>query len=97
MKNRKPQHSTRTTFPVQKTACATCIYKPESGFNIAELEMQVADRNCPGHFKAHRVCHHSDVACCRGFWNRHKDSFTVGQLAQRLQLVEYVTHDTLKS
>ena len=27
------------------------------------------------------------TACCRGFWNRHKDEFAVGQVAQRLGLV----------
>jgi hypothetical protein len=34
--------------------------------------------------------------CCRGFWDRHKDEFPGGQLAQRLDCVEFVEVDTLK-
>ena len=29
-------------------------------------------------------------ACCRGFWNRHKDQFPLGQVAQRLNAVVFV-------
>ncbi len=32
-------------------------------------------------------------ACCRGFWNRHKNQFAAGQLAQRLGLVVFVEHN----
>jgi hypothetical protein len=48
-----------------------------------------------GYFKGHRICHHSKDACCRGFWNRHKNHFTAGQLAQRLNAVEFVDEDVL--
>ena len=48
----------------------------------------------PGFFIGYRVCHHSqndpEGVCCRGFWNKHKDHFTNGQLAQRLGLVEMI-------
>lgn len=50
-----------------------------------------------GFFKGHRVCHHSKDAVCRGFWNRHKDKFTLGQIAQRLKAVIFVKEDTLFS
>lgn len=82
---------------VQKKACATCIYRKDSPLDLKALEAQVADDHLEGYFKGHRVCHHSDTAVCRGFWNRHKDNFTAGQLAQRLNCVRFVEHDTLKN
>jgi hypothetical protein len=33
-------------------------------------------------------------ACCAGFWRRHRDRFTLGQLAQRLGWVRKVRHAT---
>lgn len=84
-------------FKVQKRACSTCIYRKDCALDLKELERQVADPKFPGFFKGHRTCHHSDDVCCRGFWNRHKNSFTLGQIAQRLGLVEFVTVDTLKN
>lgn len=82
-----------TGFEVQRKACATCIYRKDSPLDINALEAQVADDF--GGFKGHRVCHHSRTACCRGFWNRHKDKFALGQIAQRLKAVVFVDHDTL--
>lgn len=81
-------------FKVQSKQCDTCIYKKATGFNIKELEDQVRDKHVG--FKSHRTCHHSKDVCCRGFWNRHKDEFAVGQVAQRLGLVKFVKVDTLK-
>jgi len=48
-----------------------------------------------GFFSGHRICHHSDTACCAGFFARHKDHFPLGQIAQRLGFVEYVEHDKM--
>ena len=79
---------------VQKTQCSTCIYRPDSPLDLAKLEADVADGY--GGFKGHRVCHHSDDACCAGFWARHKNEFQLGQIAQRLGMVEFVEDDTLK-
>ena len=81
------------SFEVQRKACSTCIYRPDSPLNLASLEARVADGH--GGFKGHRICHHSNTACCRGFWNRHKDKFQLGQIAQRLGMVKFVDHDTL--
>lgn len=83
-------------FQVQSKQCATCIYFPKSGFDINVLEAEIADPYMKGFFAGHRTCHHSDTACCRGFWNRHKDHFTTGQIAQRLNQVQFVEHDTMK-
>jgi len=79
---------------VQKTQCSTCIYRPDSPLDLKKLEADVADGY--GGFKGHRVCHHSDDACCAGFWARHKNEFQLGQIAQRLGVVEFVQDDTLK-
>lgn len=84
------------TFQVQKRACSTCIYKKDSPLDLKRLEAQIADPNDKGSFTGHRICHHSDDVCCRGFWNRHKDKFPLGQIAQRLNAVEFVEVDTLK-
>ena len=79
---------------VQKTQCSTCIYRPDSPLDLAKLEADVADGY--GGFKGHRICHHSDDACCAGFWARHKNEFQLGQIAQRLGVVKFVQDDTLE-
>jgi hypothetical protein len=84
------------TFKVQRRMCATCIYRPDSPLDLKRLEDQVRDKHMG--FKGHRVCHHTSgksSACCRGFWNAHKDEFAAGQIAQRLGMVEFVEVDTL--
>ena len=85
-------------FCVQRRPCSTCIYskawRRNGGTPIATLEAQVADRF--GGFSKHRQCHHTgkkNAACCRGFWNRHKNNFAAGQIAQRLGVVEFVDID----
>lgn len=82
-------------FQVQKKQCETCIYRLSSPLDLQSLEAQVADPHMQGHFRTYRVCHHAQTndVCCRGFWNRHKDKFDLGQLAQRLKLVKFVTRD----
>lgn len=76
-------------FRVQRKLCATCIYRKDSPLDLKALEAEVADKY--GGFHSYRVCHHSDDSdqvCCRGFWNKHKDKFAAGQIAQRLNAVE---------
>ena len=79
-------------FRVRASMCETCIYRPEQGADfVKRLEDQVRDPNMEGHFRGHRECHDKPKgACCRGFWNRHKDRFDLGQLAQRLGFVRFV-------
>lgn len=84
-------------FQVQRKQCRTCIYRKESPLDLQRLEAAIADPQMPGFFMGYRVCHHSTDVCCRGFWSQHKDDFAVGQIVQRLALVEYVDVDTLKS
>jgi hypothetical protein len=81
------------TFKVQKQRCATCIYRKDSPLDLEKLENDVRDRYIG--FKSHRVCHHSKDVCCRGFWDHHKDEFALGQIAQRLNMVEFVDEDCL--
>lgn len=81
------------TFRVQSRPCATCIYRADSPLDLKRLEDDVRDPYIG--FKGHRICHHSADACCRGFWNAHKDEFQLGQVAQRLGLVEFVEDDVL--
>lgn len=81
------------TFNVQKKQCATCIYHPSSPLDLAKLEAQCKDRY--GYFEKYRTCHHSVALCCRGFWNKHRDDFAAGQIAQRLGLVRFVSEDVL--
>jgi hypothetical protein len=81
---------------VQDRQCATCIYRKDSTLDLKKLEADIADPRMPGFFEGHRICHHSRDACCRGFWNRHKDHFTLGQLAQRLGFVEFVRDNVLR-
>jgi DNA-binding XRE family transcriptional regulator len=78
---------------VQRRQCATCIYRKESRLSLAKLEADIADPRKAGYFLGYRVCHHSKDVCCRGFWNRHRWRFTLGQIAQRLGFVRYVDVD----
>ena len=77
-------------FRVQAHQCRTCIYRKDSPLDIAKLEQDVRDPYIG--FKGHRICHHSKDVCCRGFWDRHKDEFAAGQIAQRLNCVEFVSN-----
>ena len=82
-------------FRVQKHQCRTCIYRKDCTRNVQCLdEAAIADPHMDGFFRGYRICHHSDAVCCRGFWDRHKDHFTLGQIAQRLRFVLYVDVDT---
>ena len=79
--------------------CKTCIYRPASPLDIRELESQVADPYMEGSFKGHRICHHfenaaDDDVCCRGFWDRHKNNFNLGRIAQRLNCVKFIGENT---
>ena len=81
---------------VRETACSTCIYRKDNPLDLAALEAQIADPHMDGFFRWWRACHHHDDEAgvvCRGFWNRHKDDFGAGQLAQRLNLVRFVGDD----
>lgn len=83
-------------FRVQRRRCATCIYRPESPLDLTTLEAQIADPHMAGSFLGYRVCHHAPEdsgICCHGFWAKHKDHFTAGQLAPRLGCVEFVDVD----
>lgn len=80
-------------FKVQQRQCDSCIYRKDSPLDLEKLESEIADNH--GGFNGHRVCHHSDDVCCRGFWDRHKNQFQMGQIAQRLQMVEFVEVDKL--
>lgn len=81
-------------FKVRRKRCETCIYGPQSasGASVAQLEREVADPRMAGHFRGYRACHKhpSNDVCCRGFWDAHRNNFGAGQIAQRLDLVEYV-------
>ena len=83
-------------FKVQSKQCETCIYRSDSPLDLKQLESQIADPHMERMFAAHRICHHSNDVCCRGFWDRHKDDFPMGQIAQRLDAVEFVNVDKLK-
>jgi hypothetical protein len=80
---------------VQKQRCSTCIYRKDSTLDLAQLEDQVRDKHMG--FEGYRACHHAQKGdvCCRGFWEKHRDEFALGQIAQRLNMVEFVTVDDL--
>lgn len=77
-----------TGFLVQAKTCPTCIYHKNSSLNLSVLEDAIRDKYIG--FTGYRICHHTSNACCRGFWDRHKDEFPAGQIAQRLGLVQFV-------
>src|SRR6185295_6574990 len=78
---------------IQAKQCSTCIYRKDSSLDIQRLEAQIADPRMKGFFTGWRECHHAkrgSGVCCRGFWNRHRNDFTLGQVAQRLSLFGFV-------
>ena len=79
-------------FRVMAMPCSTCIYRKDTYFDLARLENACKDKH--GFYVRHRECHHTAAdggrACCRGFWNAHKDEFAGGQIAQRLNAVSEV-------
>lgn len=75
-------------FQVMAQACSSCIYRKDSPLDLQRLEDQVRDPHIG--FRGHRICHNTADVCCRGFWNAHKDEFPLGQIAQRLNAVEFV-------
>lgn len=80
-------------FKVMASQCETCIYRKGFGWNVTALEAPIADKY--GGFKGHRICHYSKDVCCRGFWDRHKNKFPLGQIAQRLKLVRFVKRSVI--
>ena len=82
---RKIKPGARLTFKVQRKLCDTCLYR-DPGYQ---------DDACIGG-AGFLICHHSKDACCRAFWNKHKDEFQAGQIAQARGNVEFVDVDTLK-
>ena len=76
---------------VQKICCETCIYKPNSPFDLNELEQACRDNH--GHFFTYRACHShwpkNDV-CCAGFYHTNGDDCTPLQIAKRFGGVEFV-------
>lgn len=81
-------------FRVQRSMCATCIFRPDSPLDVERLLSDISDPH--GGFRGHRICHHSADACCAGFWVRHKNEFPMGQIAQRLKMVSMVDDDVLR-
>lgn len=83
-------------FKVQRKMCASCIYRPDTPLNLQKLEDAV--RDAYGGYHSFRACHHASdgTVCCRGFWQAHKNEFAAGQIAQRLNQVQFVDVDDLK-
>ena len=75
-------------FPVKRRRCSSCIYRKDSPFPLAKHEDEVRDKHVG--FSGFRLCHHGNDACCRGFWDHHRDEFAAGQIAQRLNLIRWV-------
>ena len=78
-------------FEVMRRRCSTCIYRKDSSLDLEKLENDVRDKHMG--FNGYRICHHQrrrGKACCKGFWDHHKDEFAAGQIAQRLKAVVYV-------
>lgn len=82
---------------VQRRQCSTCIYKVSSPLDLNKFEGEIRDPKMHGFFIGFRACHHADdTVCCRGFWNKHRNHFQLGQISQRLGLVEFVSVDLLE-
>lgn len=76
---------------IRKTACHTCIYRPDSPLDLAKLEREVKDRY--GCFVGYRLCHHhlndDDGVVCRGFFAKHGMKVTKIRLAKILGILRF--------
>ena len=86
----RPEPARRSGLLVRDAMCATCIYRPKSPLDLKKLEAEIADGH--GGYRTFRACHdyRGDKVCCKGFWDRHRDAFPGGQIAQRLNAVHYI-------
>ena len=75
-------------LPVRKHPCDTCIFRRDSALadHLPRLLDEVRDPHMG--FRGARICHHEGGSvACRGFWERHKDEYPAGQVAQRIDMV----------
>jgi hypothetical protein len=91
MRRPAPEPEGEDGLLVQRTQCRTCIYRKGGPLDVTALEAQIRDPHMPDFFEGYRLCHHSTRAVCAGFWARHAQDFTLGQLATRLGLVRLLT------
>ena len=79
-------------FRVQEHPCNQCLF---STARIVDQERSDAIvKGCldtDRYFICHKDRKHGNHgACCRGFWDRYKNHFLAGRLAQLLEIVKFV-------
>ena len=63
---------------VQRRMCDSCIYRPDSTLDIAQLEAAIADPKMRGFFTGYRACHR-----CRPYRWPQSFSWTAPELVCR--------------
>ena len=74
-------------FRVKTQQCNQCLFSDNKIVNDARKEEVLRTTLKKDSFF---VCHKTDDVCCKGYWDSHKNDFTVGQIAQRLNLIKEV-------
>jgi len=74
-------------FRVQGSKCDQCLFSDNKIVNDDRKEEVLRTTLKKDTFF---VCHKTDDVCCKGYWDKYKDKFTVGQIAQRLNLMKEV-------
>ena len=82
------------SFKVRKHRCKTCIFGSRVNWNLEELLDMIRDPENPESFTSYRVCHDDQdnvpERCCRGFWDKHRNDFLLGRVAQIAGVVKEV-------
>lgn len=78
---------------IQKAKCDQCLFTKNMVVknNTRRTEIIKSALNNDTYF----ICHKSSIAsngdvCCRGFWDKFKNDFNLGRIAQRLNFVNEV-------
>lgn len=87
------REGTIVTFKIQTKQCDQCLFSRRRIVTAARFKNIIRDCTQLGnekHFVCHKASLKGDSVCCRGFWDKYKNNFQLGQVAQRLNLVEEV-------
>ena len=70
---------------VQKNQCNQCLFTKNrvvSKERMLDVVEQTLKQNT--YFECHKATIQKQDVCCKGYWDRYKDHFTLGRIIQRL-------------
>lgn len=75
---------------IQKTKCDQCLFTKNRIVTLERAKEAVKDiLDNDSYFCCHKSMDNNDV-CCRGFWDAHKNDFSLGRLLQHLHIIIFI-------